>query len=175
VIIAENDKRVRELFKLLEEACKSMPEYHPADTVQTLLRAAEDGTSLIDQTDNITDRAMKAVNDGVAGETKEWRITVTDYYGGRGIDYDLRDKTANEDGGLMLIITHIPDMTRCVNGCSGLAGLRGRTRTVNGRTYYAGKAPMTSLGESGQSSWPRTRMCCKMILAARVQMSLRHF
>ena len=41
-----------------------------------------------------------------------WRVTVTDYFGGRGIDYRLSDDGANEAGGLMVIITSIPDSQR---------------------------------------------------------------
>ena len=41
-------------------------------------------------------------------DTPMRRITVTDPYGGRGFDFDVRDKLANENGGMLVITMTIP-------------------------------------------------------------------
>lgn len=41
-------------------------------------------------------------------DTAMRRITVTDPYGGRGFDFDVRDKAANNRGGMLVIATTIP-------------------------------------------------------------------
>lgn len=43
-----------------------------------------------------------------SGVTKEWRITVTDPTGARGTDYKMRDLDADNEGGLLLLMTFIP-------------------------------------------------------------------
>jgi len=35
------------------------------------------------------------------------RITVTDPFGARGFDYDVKDDEANDNGGMLVIATHI--------------------------------------------------------------------
>ena len=72
----------------------------------------EDGKSMSNAWDRITEEATKPVEDVPAGAAGRWRVTVTDYFGGRGIDYRLSDEDANDAGGLMVIITSIPDSQR---------------------------------------------------------------
>ena len=44
----------------------------------------------------------------VFSDTNMRRITVTDSFGGRGFDYDVRDKAANNEGGMLMIACTIP-------------------------------------------------------------------
>ena len=41
-------------------------------------------------------------------DTPRRRITITDPYGGRGFDYDVRDESANSEGGLLVIALTVP-------------------------------------------------------------------
>lgn len=41
-------------------------------------------------------------------DTPRRRITITDPYGGRGFDYDVRDESANFEGGLLVIALAVP-------------------------------------------------------------------
>ena len=41
-----------------------------------------------------------------------WTTTVTDYFGGRGLDYQVSSDTVNDNGGLMVVMTSIPDSER---------------------------------------------------------------
>ena len=41
--------------------------------------------------------------------TPYFRITVTDWFGGRGHDFDCMDEGANAHGGMLVIATDVPD------------------------------------------------------------------
>jgi hypothetical protein len=100
LIIMKSDKLVEQLFQTFDPR-----------RVQKLLRYDPvSGADLGDQVEEITDLATKPVDE--TSVVKQWRITITDYFGGRGIDYSLSDKQANNLGGLMVIITDIPDSQR---------------------------------------------------------------
>ena len=58
----------------------------------------------------LVEAATKAVD--LPGGSKEWRITVTDYIGGRGHDYHTVDEDVDDAGGLLVIATQIPDSER---------------------------------------------------------------
>jgi hypothetical protein len=54
------------------------------------------------------DKVAEKLND-------KWRITVTDYFGGRGHDYKGKGadvEEINDNGGIMLVITAVPDSQR---------------------------------------------------------------
>ena len=76
--------------------------------VQKLLEV-EGGVHMGKQWGDIIDKSTLPVGeDG----SRLWRITVTDYFGGRGIDYKVSDELVNEAGGLMVIMTGIPESER---------------------------------------------------------------
>jgi hypothetical protein len=55
------------------------------------------------------------INHVAAKDDNKWRITVTDYFGGRGHDYKGKGEDVeeiNENGGIMLVITAVPDSQR---------------------------------------------------------------
>jgi len=78
----------------------------PAERVQRLSEFDADGRSLKAEWQQIIDDASKRV--GLAGESS-CRVTVTDRFGGRGHDFQVVDKEANANGGMLVIATSIPD------------------------------------------------------------------
>ena len=78
---------------------------HPR--IQVLQERDENGASLIDKCNVIIDQATKRCY----SETREafFRITVTDWFGGRGHDFDCLSEDANAAGGMLVIATSIPD------------------------------------------------------------------
>jgi hypothetical protein len=106
LIITESFERVQQLYGLLSGHTDLVTHGLEGEGVQRLVQKDEQGKSLLDLTGDLTSRATKHF--AHAG-SKQWRITVTDYYGGRGIDYEMSDESANDAGGLMLIITTVPD------------------------------------------------------------------
>ena len=59
----------------------------------------------------IVDDATKNLQ-GRPDPDDDYRCTVTDYFGGRGLDYRMTSKEADENGGLCVIMTCIPDSER---------------------------------------------------------------
>jgi len=78
----------------------------PADDVQKLAQFSTDGRSLAREWQTIIDDATKRI--GGTSDSR-CRVTVTDKWGGRGHDYQVIDKTSNENGGMLVIATSIPD------------------------------------------------------------------
>jgi len=75
--------------------------------LQLLQERDETGKSMIDQVNSIIDLATKRCYN----ERREpyFRVTVTDWFGGRGHDFDCLNEKANENGGMLVIATTIPD------------------------------------------------------------------
>jgi hypothetical protein len=61
-----------------------------------------------------------------------WPVSVVDYEGGRGQDYYIIDKTVDQDGGLMVIMTEVPDA-----GVKEWVQWKGRTSRSDRRGQYA--------------------------------------
>ena len=120
VIITESPVRVRNIHSKLQHK----------DHSQTLLEADEHGKKLSDEWEDVIRDSTKRVAD-----KSQYRITVTDYFGGRGIDYPVgRSEDAEEidaRGGLMLIMTNIPD-----NGREWIQWI-GRTARQDQKGQYA--------------------------------------
>jgi len=78
---------------------------HPR--IQLLQERDEHGRSMIDQCNVIIDQATKRC----FSEQREpyFRVTVTDWFGGRGHDFDCLSEHANAAGGMLVIATAIPD------------------------------------------------------------------
>ena len=80
---------------------------HVLDRIQLLQARNAEGASMIEQCGAIVDLATKRCY------TKErdsyFAVTVTDWFGGRGHDFDCLDERANAAGGLLVIATSIPD------------------------------------------------------------------
>lgn len=77
------------------------------ERIQILQERDENGVSLIDQCNVIIDQATKRC----FSEAREpfFRVTVTDWFGGRGHDFDCLSEDANAAGGMLVIATSIPD------------------------------------------------------------------
>ena len=78
----------------------------PADEVQRFSEFDANGVSLKAQWQTIIDDATKRLG---SVEENRCRVTVTDRFGGRGHDFQVVDKEANANGGMLVIATSIPD------------------------------------------------------------------
>ena len=78
----------------------------PADEVQRFSEFDANGASLKSEWQTIIDDATKRLG---SVESNRCRVTVTDRFGGRGHDFQVVDKEANANGGMLVIATSIPD------------------------------------------------------------------
>ena len=74
--------------------------------VQRLSEFDGSGRSLRAEWQTIIDDATKRLG---GTEDSRCRVTVTDKFGGRGHDFQVVDKEANANGGMLVIATSIPD------------------------------------------------------------------
>jgi len=95
---------IAELSKL-QNALQSDSEI-PSEEVQRFSEFDDKGRSLKLQWTTLIDDATKRLG---SSEDNRCRITVTDSFGGRGHDFQVVDKEANANGGLLVIATSIPD------------------------------------------------------------------
>ena len=77
-----------------------------ADEVQRFSQFDEHGRSLKDQWETLIADATKRLG---GPSDNRCRVTVTDRFGGRGHDYQVMDKDANANGGMLVIATSVPD------------------------------------------------------------------
>eukprot|EP01047_Picozoa_sp_COSAG01_P066130 COSAG01_NODE_9069_length_2564_cov_4.288021_1_plen_811_part_10 len=106
IIITKSIEEVDVVHNKLERAMGST-------RLQKLVARDAAGNDLTSTSAQIIQNSTRPVNEDAPEDgPREWRITVTDYYGGRGIDYRLKDDQANAAGGIMLIISHIPETKR---------------------------------------------------------------
>jgi len=86
--------------------------------IQRLQERNDAGELMIDECEGIVERATKrcytdtpSANPFAPASAREsyFRITVTDWYGGRGHDFDCADERANAAGGMLVICTSVPD------------------------------------------------------------------
>jgi len=80
---------------------------HARDVVRNLSREVYET-----QPEVFKQNLFKATQGIGQGSDKKWRIAVTDPRGGRGTDYRVSDPVADQNGGLMLIVMHIPKQSR---------------------------------------------------------------
>ena len=78
----------------------------PPDEVQRLSQFDARGASLRTEWQTLIDDATKRLG---SAEDNRCRVTVTDRFGGRGHDFQVVDKEANANGGMLVIATSIPD------------------------------------------------------------------
>ena len=78
----------------------------PADEVQRFSEFDANGASLKSEWQTIIDDATKRLG---SVEDNRCRVTITDRFGGRGHDFQVVDKEANANGGMLVIATSIPD------------------------------------------------------------------
>ena len=102
LVIASGGKQLDKIFKALQENELDIP----ADEVQRFAQFNEKGQSLASKWQTIIDDATKRLG-GVTDS--RCRVTVTDKFGGRGHDFQVVDKEANANGGMLVIATSIPD------------------------------------------------------------------
>ena len=62
-------------------------------------------------------------------------VTVTDYFGGRGVDYKVKDKQIDKNGGLLVIVTSIPNTREWIQwkGRTARQDKKGQYQVCNSR------------------------------------------
>ena len=78
----------------------------PPDEVQRFSEFDDEGRLMKDEWATIIEDSTKRLG-GI--EDNRCRVTVTDRFGGRGHDFQVVDKEANANGGMLVIATSIPD------------------------------------------------------------------
>jgi len=78
----------------------------PSDEVQRLSQFDAKGRTMAKAWQGVIDDATKRLG---GAEDNRCRVTVTDKFGGRGHDFQVVDKEANANGGMLVIATSIPD------------------------------------------------------------------
>jgi hypothetical protein len=75
--------------------------------IQRLQERNDQGELIIDECETTVERATKRCY--TDSRQPYFRVTVTDWFGGRGHDFDCMDERANAAGGMLVIATSIPD------------------------------------------------------------------
>lgn len=104
LIIVDHSQQVEQMAGLVRKRNSNVE-------VQTLLQE-KGGQSMASEWDDLTEKACKPVEGKKINTVGRWRVTVTDYFGGRGIDYRLANESANDAGGMLVVITAIPKSQR---------------------------------------------------------------
>jgi len=104
VLVITRGAESNELSNVYKALAAAIPE---RNAVQRMTERNDEGELMIDQCEAIVERATKRCY----SEQREvyFRITVTDWFGGRGHDFDCMDERANAAGGMLVIATSIPD------------------------------------------------------------------
>lgn len=107
LVIARDPVEMRRLYtrlrKLLVEPANSDME---PEHLQKLQERNEDGVLLRDTWNAVISGATQRHG---TGSHSYCCVTVTDYFGGRGHDFQVMDEIANSNGGMLVITTTIPD------------------------------------------------------------------
>jgi hypothetical protein len=112
LIVTKSPNEARALAKLIEGRLAAAAHANargklPAsDFVQLFLKLDDKGQHM--PWLNIIEKATELVSPGLATR----RITVTDPFGGRGHDFMVNDESADDNGGLMVITTLMPESER---------------------------------------------------------------
>jgi len=101
LVIASSTEQLVKIHELVRDAGTV-----PRDEVQRFSQFDENGASLKDSWQTIIDDATKRIG---TVEDNRCRVTVTDHFGGRGHDFQVVDKEANANGGMLVIMTSVPD------------------------------------------------------------------
>jgi len=101
LVIAASQEELGVLHKMFLE-----DDEIPRDEVLRFSQFDADGRSLKDEWQTIIDDSTKRLG-GV--DDNRCRVTVTDRFGGRGHDFQVVDREANTNGGMLVVATSIPD------------------------------------------------------------------
>jgi hypothetical protein len=102
-----------------------------ATEVQLYLAESNTGKTSSEVLTNIVSKATELIDGGKV--TERFRVTVTDRTGGRGVDYDMgMDDKVNDAGGLLVIISYIPE-----EGERDWIQWKGRTARKDRRGQYS--------------------------------------
>jgi len=128
LVIAPSPERADALVDRLRQRARSMlAGCNTTDLVRSLSQREYDRSPQVYK--ESLRASTRTLSRNVTGP-KEFRITVTDYTGARGTDYQMVDEDADRLGGLMLIVMHVPPSKR------EWIQYRGRTARQNWRGQY---------------------------------------
>jgi hypothetical protein len=105
LIITTGNEQIAKVQKALTEGAGKEAGI-PSDEVQRLSQFDAKGRSMAKVWQGVIDDATKRLG---GAEDNRCRVTVTDKFGGRGHDFQVVDKEANANGGMLVIATSIPD------------------------------------------------------------------
>ena len=111
LIICQHRADAEEMTKQVKSALKSKTKrskYYSLLGARKASAFVQQFAEFDDENKEMNWNAIVAASTEVFSDTNMRRITVTDPYGGRGFDFDVRDKTANNYGGMLVIATTIP-------------------------------------------------------------------
>ena len=101
LVISSGREEMNKLLRAVRE-CDGVV----GDEVQRFSLFDDNGRSLKDQWEDLIADATKRLG---GTSNSRCRITITDMFGGRGHDYQVMDKVANANGGMLVIATSVPD------------------------------------------------------------------
>ena len=101
LVIASSTDQLDRLVAALQEAGDI-----PSDEVQRFAQFDQEGKSLASEWQTIIDDATRRLG---GAEDNRCRVTVTDRFGGRGHDFQVVDREANANGGMLVVATSMPD------------------------------------------------------------------
>jgi len=109
LVIARDPRELEKLYRELKGALINVADrvMTEEDHLQRFRERDENGVLLKDQWDDIVARATQRFG---LRDASYCCVTVTDYFGGRGHDFNVMDEKANnEHGGMLVIATTVPD------------------------------------------------------------------
>lgn len=112
LLIAKDRAQADSLVECLRTAARSRGLGHVSDdAVRSLSRTLYEADPE-QWKENLNRATLPLGENSAAGNSKTWRITVTDPRGGRGIDYRVDHTEVDEHGGMLLVPTSVPTSQR---------------------------------------------------------------
>ena len=107
LIIARDAVEMTELYDAIQDALLMSSDELLSDGQLLMFREQDEkGILLKDEWSVVVKKSTQAFGEG---PDYHCCITVTDFFGGRGHDFSVNDDTANENGGMLVIATSVPD------------------------------------------------------------------
>jgi hypothetical protein len=129
LVIARNPQELEEIYQRLYDELVASPQNQgrmaPED-LQRLRERNEHGVLMSDEWERVIEDATRRMG---TGENTYCKVTVTEYFGGRGHDFNVMDPTTDKNGGMLVIATSIPDTREWIQW-------KGRTARQDRRGQY---------------------------------------
>ena len=107
LVITRDPREINKIYKAIEmQLVNDEDEPMEAEHLQRLREFDDEGTLLKPYWNTIIADTTKRVG---SRDGSSCFVTVTDYFGGRGHDYNVMDQQTNDNGGMLVIATSMPD------------------------------------------------------------------